>query len=632
MSINSLYRWLFAALIVPVLAGCGAGESTPQPPVVTPPVTTAAAPLNVQPDIPIDARVSDLLSRMTLAEKIGQMTQVEKNSIAPEDVTTYFVGSVLSGGGGAPQPNTPAAWRAMVGAYQDAALATRLAIPILYGVDAVHGHNNLYGATIFPHNIGLGAAGDPALVTAIAAATAEELAATGVHWNFAPVVAVPQDIRWGRTYEGYGESTALVSELGAAFVRGTQDGGILATPKHFIGDGGTAFGSSTSGSYMLDQGDMRVDEATLRRLFLPPYAAAIDAGARSVMASFSSWNGDKVHGSSYLLTDLLKGELGFDGFVVSDWQAIDQLPGDYYGDVVTAINAGIDMVMVPYDYRTFIATLTRAVEQGDVPLARIDDAVSRILRVKFEQGLFEQPLAAAPEDDASAAAEHRALARTAVQRSLVLLKNDDALPLSAAADLILVAGAAADDIGRQAGGWTITWQGSSGAITPGSTILEGIRANAGPATRVEYDRAGRFDQVVDAAGAPLPAAVCVGVVGEDPYAEGVGDRRTLALAASERNMLARLQERCTRLVVVLVSGRPLVISAELPDWDALVAAWLPGSEGGAVADVLFGAVPFVGTLPYSWPASDDHLPVNINRDPQPGEPLFPFGYGITTAP
>ncbi len=627
MSIHFRARWLLVTLIVTALMGCGAAE-----PPNAPAPSTDATPIYRSPDALVEARVADLLSRMSLAEKIGQMTQVEKNSIAPEDVTVYWVGSVLSGGGGSPRPNTPEAWHAMVSDYQNAALATRLGIPILYGVDAVHGHNNLRDATIFPHNIGLGAASDPALVAAIAAATAAELHATGVHWNFAPVVAAPQDIRWGRTYEGYGEATALVSELGAAFVRSTQDAGILATPKHFIGDGATAFGSSTTGDYLLDQGDARIDEETLRRLFLPPYAAAIAAGARSVMASFSSWNGDKVHGSRYLLTDVLKGELGFDGFVVSDWQAIDQLPGDFYSDVVTAINAGIDMVMVPYDYRTFITTLTQAVEQGDVAQARIDDAVSRILRVKFEQGLFEQPLAAAADTAVVGSPAHRNLARTAVQQSLVLLKNDGVLPLSEDADLILVAGEAANDIGRQAGGWTIEWQGGNSDITAGTTIVDGIREIVAPAMRVEFNRFGRFDQVVDAAGAPLPAAACIGVVGELPYAEGLGDRRSLNLADNEREMLVRLRARCDKLVVVIVSGRPLVITEDLPQWDALVAAWLPGSEGAGVADLLFGAAPFTGKLSYTWPASNDQLPINVNRDLQRGAPLFPLGFGLTSAP
>ena len=371
----------------------------------------------------VDARVSDLLARMTLAEKIGQMTQVEKNSIAPDDITNLFIGSLLSGGGGAPDTNTVQDWAAMVDGFQQRALATRLGIPLIYGVDAVHGHNNLRGATIFPHNVGLGAARDPDLVQRIGRATAEELAATGIPWDFAPVVAVPQDIRWGRAYEGYSEDTALVTQLSTAYLRGLQGDGlgsplsVLATPKHFIGDGGTALGSAAASGYLLDQGDTRVDEAALRALFLPPYQAAVDAGAQSIMVSFSSWQGMKMHANKYLLTDVLKGELGFSGFLISDWMAINQLPGDYHAQVAASINAGLDMVMVPTDYKLFITTLTQAVEQGDVPQARIDDAVRRILRVKFELGLFDHPLSDPANRPQAGADAHRQLARQAVRET-----------------------------------------------------------------------------------------------------------------------------------------------------------------------------------------------------------------------
>ncbi|MBK8048918.1 MAG: glycoside hydrolase family 3 protein, partial [Anaerolineales bacterium] len=571
----------------PAIATSAVAQSTPANTVSAtanaPAKASNRSPLYQDAAAPVEKRVDDLLARMSLAEKIGQMTQVEKNSLTPNDVTRFGIGSVLSGGGGYPLSNTKDGWREMVGSFQEAALQTPLAIPLLYGVDAVHGHNNAYGATIFPHNIGLGATGDPELVERIAAATAEELKATGVNWNFAPVVAVPQDIRWGRTYEAYGDQTDLVAALGAASVRGLQNG-ILATPKHYIGDGGTAFGSATTNGYLLDQGDTQMDEATLRRLFLPPYEAAIDAGANSVMVSFSSWNGEKLHGSRYLLTDVLKDELDFAGFIVSDWQAIDQLPGDYYSDVITAINAGIDMVMVPYDYKNFIATLTQAVEMGDVPLARIDDAVQRILRVKFAQGIFEQPLPAEPGADAGlGAAAHRELAREAVRRSQVLLKNEDqTLPLAKDLPLIFVAGDAADDIGVQAGGWTLEWQGKTGDITPGTTILEGIRATVSPATRVEYNRYGKFDTVIDAAGNAAVADACIVVVGEEPYAEGKGDRADLALPSREARMIDRMSEQCRKTVVLLVSGRPLIVTDYLASWDALVASWLPGTEGQGV--------------------------------------------------
>jgi beta-glucosidase len=589
-------------------------------PAITPPSLPApASPTPLSPE----ARAVELLARMTLAEKIGQMTQVEKNSIQPADVTAQGIGSVLSGGGGYPQPNTAAAWLKMTNDFQAAALKTRLGIPLLYGVDAVHGHNNVAGATIFPHQVGLGAARDPDLVRRIGRATAEEAAATGVHWNFAPVLAVPQDIRWGRTYEAFGEDPELVSRLGVAYLAGLQEGTpiVLATPKHYLSDGGAAFGSSRASGmgarYLLDQGDARLDEATLRRVHLPPYKAAVDAGALSIMASFSSWNGVKVHAQKYLLTDLLKEELGFRGFVVSDWQAVDQIPGGYDNAVATAINAGIDMVMVPYDYNRFIATLTRAVEREAVPISRIDDAVRRILTVKFTLGLFEHPLADDRSLAAVGSAAHRELGREAVRKSLVLLKNDGrALPVAKDAPRILVGGAAADDIGIQCGGWTIEWQGKTGPITAGTTILEGIRRAAGPATQVEFSADGRLSD------AATRAAVAIAVVGERPYAEGVGDRADLALGADDLTVIQRLRERSERLVVVLITGRPLLIGDVLPLADAVVVAWLPGSEGVGVADVLFGDFPFTGKLPYTWPAAMSQLP-------QPaGAALFAYGYGL----
>ncbi|HEY4721876.1 MAG TPA: glycoside hydrolase family 3 protein, partial [Anaerolineae bacterium] len=398
---------------------------------------------------------------MSALEKIGQMTQVEKNSLPGNAVTSQFIGSVLSGGGGSPAPNTPEGWSEMTDDFQKYALETRLGIPILYGADAVHGHNNVRGAVIFPHNIGLGAAADEDLMRRIGRVTAEEMVATGVKWNFAPVVAVPQDIRWGRTYEGYSENTDLVSRLGTAYLQGLQDKNladplsVLGTLKHYIGDGGTAWGTSTTENYKLDQGVTQVDEATLRALFLPPYAAGIKAGAKNVMISYSSWGGMKMHAQKYLLTDVLKGELGFDGFVVSDWGGADQISNDYYTSVVTAINAGIDMNMVPYDYNRFITTLTKAVEKGDVPMSRIDDAVRRILRVKFELGLFEHPNANVDQLPQVGSKGHRAVAREAVAKSLVLLKNEkSALPLSKSDPLIYVAGVGANDIGMQSGGWT----------------------------------------------------------------------------------------------------------------------------------------------------------------------------------
>lgn len=582
----------------------------------------------------IEARVRDLLSQMTLAEKIGQMTQVEKNSIPPEDVTIYFIGSVLSGGGGNPTPNSLKTWRSMVQAYMHAALQTRLAIPLIYGVDAVHGHNNVVGATIFPHNIGLGAARDADLVERIGQATAHELLATNVHWNFAPAVSVPQDFRWGRTYEGYSENTGLVSELGAAYVRGLQkkhgsSEWVLASVKHYVGDGGTEWDSRTSSdaaaagnnwqaanlNWRIDQGDTRVDEATLRRVHLMPYKDAIEAGAENIMVSFSSWNGLKMHAHEYLLTQVLKGEWGFKGFLVSDWMALGQLSADGYEAVVIAINAGLDMIMVPYDYKTFISNLTLAVEKGDVPMERIDDAVGRILRAKFLLGLFEQSITDESYLADFGGERHRTLAREAVQKSLVLLKNDHAALPPAKGETLAVAGPGADDIGLACGGWTISWQGSAGAITEGSTLLEGLKARAD----VLYSSDGTFSERVKTA---------VVVIAEKPAAEGEGDCEDLTLSAEDTALIERVRARCERLVLVIYSGRPLIITHVVEHCDAIVAAWLPGSEAHAIADVLLGDVPFTGKLPYTWIASMEQLPLRqLQASGQ--SPLWAFGHGLT---
>lgn len=612
---------LLIVLTISLISGCS--SKTPAPVLPTP--------------IPPGDSVEALLMQMTLDEKIGQMTQVEKNSIQPADVTKYFIGSVISGGGGSPAVNNTREWAAMIRQYQQAALETRLGIPILYGLDAVHGHGNLYGATIFPQEIGLGAAHDPELVRQIGAATAEEMLASGVTWNFAPVVAVPQDIRWGRTYEAYAEDANLVSQLGAALIEGLQTlptdfkpaAGqtlyTLATAKHFLGDGGTDFGSSTQNifqPYLLDQGNMTLDESSVRRLFLPPYKAAVDAGVQSVMVSFSSWNGTKMHASKFWITDVLKGELGFQGLVVSDWGGIDQIDKDYSKAVTTAINAGIDMSMVPYDYKRFTSTLKKAVEAGDVPMERIDDAVRRILRAKSALGLFAQPFPAAAEDVVGSQT-HRTLARQAVRESLVLLKNDQGtLPLSKNTPLIYVGGQGADDMGMQCGGWTIEWQGKSGAIEPGTTLLKGIQAAAAPESKVEYNREGQFAGSAD---------VGIAVVGEQPYAEGVGDRKSLALSDKDIALIQAMREHSRKLVVIILSGRPMVITPQFNSADAWVAAWLPGSEGDGVADVLFGDHPFTGTLPYAWPRSDEQLPLNdrtIAGKTGCDAPLFQRGYGL----
>ena len=609
----------------------------------------------------IETKVKDLLAKMTLAEKIGQMTQPEKNSVRPGDVAALALGSVLSGGGGNPTPNTPAAWAGMVRAFQDEALSSRLGIPLLYGVDAVHGHNNVRGATIFPHLVSLGAAGDADLARRVARATAVECAATGVRWDFAPMVAVVQDVRWGRAFEAFGDDTALVSELGAAYVRGLQEedgrpptadgrqtegGGqrsavdtlsaptaVLATPKHYIGDGATLWGTSRMEmldvKFSIDQGDVREDEAALRRKYLPPYVAALEAGALCVMASFSSWQGVKMHAHHHLLTEVLKDELGFRGFVVSDWMAVDQIDPDFGVAVARAVNAGIDMVMVPYDYPRFMATLTAAVERGDVAQSRIDDAVARILRVKFALGLFERPHTDPALLARVGCPDHRALAREAVRRSVVLLRNKGGALPRRAPGLVLLAGEAGDDIGLQCGGWTIKWQGVSGrAATEGTTILEGLQQTAPPGSRIEFNRFGRFDHVTDAAGAPLTADLGLVVLHEPPYAEGLGDRADLCLSADDLALIERVKARSRQVAVLLVTGRPLIITDALPLADAWLAVWWPGSEGAGVGDVVFGHHPFTGRLPTHWPRSMAQLPLDTLLA-DPAGPLFPGGFGLT---
>jgi beta-glucosidase len=577
----------------------------------------------------VDDRVAALLSQMTLAEKIGQMTQIEIGSIDAPTSAEFELGSILNGGGGAPKAgNTPQAWYDMVNGYQQAALGTRLGIPIIYGLDAVHGNNDVVGATIFPQNVGMGATNDAALVTKECAATALEMNAVGIRWSFGPVIAVPQDIRWGRTFEGYSENTDLVSKLGTACVQGFQ-GSSLSTPdtaaatlKHFIGDGGTAFGSSTAsgptGPYLLDQGVDQMDEATLLKLFLPPYQAAIKAGARIVMVSYSSTTAGKDTGNKHLITDILKTQLGFTGFVVSDWGAVDQVvPDDYSASVAQSINAGIDMVMVPTDYVRFITTMTSLVQAGTIPQARIDDAVTRILRVKFEMGLFENPMTAAGKISEEGSAADRAIASQAVSESATLLKTSpNVLPIATAGTKVLLAGEGADDIGIQSGGWTITWQGSTGDTTTGTTLKDALSAKLGD--NLTYDQNGAFP-------AGTKADVGIVVVAERPYAEGVGDSSTLTLPPQDVALVAKMRPEVNKLIVVVMSGRPMLLD-DFSSADAIVAAWLPGTEGEGLADVLLGAKPFVGTTPYTWPKTAADAP-RVGKSACDGA-VYPVGYGL----
>jgi beta-glucosidase len=566
----------------------------------------------------IAQRVADLLGRMTLDEKIGQMTQVDREFLdSDSDIARYALGSIISGGGSNPDTNTPAGWADMVDGFQRVALSSRLKIPILYGIDAVHGAGSVRGATVFPHNIGLGAARDPALAEEIARATAEELVGTGIRWNFAPSMAVARNARWGRTFESFGETAELAASF-STYVSGLQGpalgaeaGSVLATAKHWIADGGTQDGR--------DGGNASLSDAELRAIHMPPFLAAIQAGVGSIMIGHNSVNGTPMHANRRLVTDVLRGELRFDGLVVSDWDGTGDVSDDYAVAVRSLVDAGIDMVMVPADYRRFISTLRDEVNAGRVPLSRIDDAVTRILTKKFQLGLFEQPFADRSLTAGVGSAVHRALARRAVRESLVLLKNDGILPLAKTTRRIFVAGRSADDIGNQAGGWTIDWQGRSGDIIPGTTILESIRAAVAPGTKVTHAR--------DASGIDGSYDVAIAVVGETPYAEWVGDRTdSLGLDSEDEDTLAALRRSGVPTVVVLVSGRPLVVTREIPSWRAFVAAWLPGSEGQGVADVLFGDAAPTGRLPRSWPRSTSQVDAPFS------DPLFPYGFGLTYGP
>ena len=594
----------------------------------------AAADAAAGPFARYDAEAGKLLAGMTLEEKIGQMVQAEQDKLKDvEDIRTYFLGSLLSGGDSDPKTNSLADWRDLYDRYQQTAVKTRLGIPILYGVDAVHGHNNVLGAVIFPHNIGLGATRNAGLVARIARATAVEMRATGMHWAFAPCVAVPRDERWGRTYEGFGEDPALAAELGAAAVRGLQGTSlddplsVLACAKHYAGDGGTAWGTgmldkATGSRYPLDRGDTRMSEAELRRLHLPGYLSTIKAGVGSIMPSYSSWNGEKLSGHKRLLTDILKGELGFEGFLISDYDAIDELPGSYREQIKASVLAGMDMFMVPGKYRELYAHLLDLAKKNEIPLARIDDAVRRILRVKLAMGLMHPQRATTADrklESRFGSPEHRRLARQAVRESLVLLKNEGAaLPLPKEARQVHVLGRGADDVGMQSGGWTITWQGKMGAVTSGTTILQAIRERAGAQTKVTHGPEAGVSGKADAA---------VVVVGEEPYAEFKGDRTDLALTEADRAVVAAARKSASRVVVVVLSGRPLILGDVLGQADAILAAWLPGSEGAGIADVLFGDHKPTGKLPISWPRTMEQIPVNAGDTRY--DPLFPYGHGLT---
>ena len=577
-----------------------------------------------------------LLSKMTLEEKIGQMTQAEQDALKDiNDIEKYFLGSVLSGGNSDPRAgNSLEAWTELYDRCQSHALKTRLGIPILYGVDAVHGHNNVLGAVIFPHNIGLGCTRNPRLVEKAARITAEEVRATGINWAFAPCVAVPRDERWGRTYEGFGETPELARTLGEAAVKGIQGTdlsnplSVLACAKHFAGDGGTVYGTGilkekSTQRWPLDRGDTRLSEKELKDLHIQGYVTAIKAGVASIMPSYNSWNGVKCSGSKRLLTEILKQEMGFEGFLISDYDALDELPGDYKSDIEQSINAGMDMVMVPSKYREFFATLLGLVKEGKVPLSRIDDAVRRILRVKFSMGLMDKKrnhLADRSLHKSFGSAEHRQVARECVRESLVLLKNEKkTLPLSKRLARIHVGGKSADDIGNQCGGWTVAWQGESGNVmTGGTTILKAIQNTVSASTKITVSKDGTGG---------VGADIGVVVIGETPYAEMLGDTEDLSLAKEDIDAIENMKRAGLRVVAVLLSGRPMILDPVLGKCDAFVAAWLPGTEGQGVADVLFGDYKPKGKLSFSWPRSMGQIPINFGDSKY--DPLFKYGFGLT---
>ncbi len=640
------------------LNGCTVAPSaTPPPATVTPTPTNAPAcgdgpeQIVCWPQVDsvvtsdVDVEVANVVRSMTLDEKVGQMVMAEIQEVTADDVRDYHLGAVLNGGGSWPNKNkasTVADWVGLADGFYVASTDTsggRSAVPVMWGTDAVHGHNNVRGATIFPHNIGLGAANDPVLVRQIGAATALEVAATGIDWVFAPTLAVVRDDRWGRTYEGYSEDPEIVKAYAGEIVAGLQgEGGsddlfdaahVIATAKHFVGDGGTQNGD--------DQGNTVATEEELRDIHGQGYFSALRAGAQTVMASYNSWNGSKLHGNRYLLTEVLKEQMGFDGFVLGDWNGHAQVPGCSNERCAQAFNAGVDMMMVPWDWKEFIASTKAQVVSGDIPMERVDDAVARILRVKMRAGLFD---AGRPSERTHAAdttlvasAAHKSLARQAVRASLVLLKNsDNLLPLDPSSN-ILVAGAAANSIAQQCGGWTVTWQGTGTGpldFPQATSILDGIESAVSAAGgTVTYSAAGTFDP-----GATPDVAIVV--YGESPYAEYAGDLSSIEYQHGNKadlSLLRRLRAENIPVVSVFLSGRPLWVNKELNASNAFVAAWLPGSEGAGVADVIFTSAAgvtnhdFSGKLSFSWP--NRAVQLVLNRKDEVYQPLFPYGFGLT---
>ena len=631
----------------------------------------------------IEEKITDLLSKMSLEQKIGQMVQPERQFITPEEVKNYHIGSVLSGGGSVPGENRPEDWIKMNDEYWKASREedeNHLAIPIIYGVDAIHGNTNVKGAVVFPHNIGLGAANDPDLIEKIATATAQEILATGVDWTFAPTLAVARNDHWGRTYESYSEDPKIVAQYAEKFVKGLQgdfgEDNVIACAKHWVGDGATLHG--------IDQGDMCISEEELRKFHIPPYQAAIDAGVLTIMVSLSSWYGEKLHGHKYLITDVLKNELKFDGFVISDWDGIDYLDDDFSEAVALSVNAGLDMFMVTEKWKEFIDHVKNHVKSGRIEETRIDDAVRRILRVKLRFGMFSKPRPAerkfSLDNSDFGGKEHRETARKAVRKSLVMLKNEDILPLDKNAK-ILVAGKNAHNRGHQCGGFTIAWQGVddndkakdksyimddseklkprekkvSNNIAHRSSIIGGTSIWEGISSVVPHAELNIDGKAAD----PEKHDVAIVVIGEVPYAEMRGDIRVEGLAkglkisqgsTTEKNDIPVMKEgpygthlyhhelhpedlqtiqnitnKGIPVVTIMICGRPLVVNKELEKSKAFVVAWFPGSEGQGISDVIFGDYNFEGKLSFSWPRYDDE---NWNVGDDNYNPLYPYGYGL----
>ncbi len=559
------------------------------------------------------------IAMMTLEEKAGQLIQAERGGIQLSEVSQYNIGSILSGGGSVPSKNNPEGWITLTNRMQKVSRNSSSGIPLVYGIDAVHGNGNVADVTIFPHNIGLGAANDPELMEAIGGATAREVAATGVDWNFGPAVSCVQDIRWGRSYESYSEDINIVAALAAPYITGMQNEGVLATTKHFIGDGHVAFGTG-EGDNLIDRGDVTVDREYMLEINLPAYRAAIEAGTKSIMASFNSVNGEKVHGDKYLLTDVLRGELGFEGLVVSDWEAIHTIAPTLPDQVAKSINAGVDLLMQPYNWKDVYFAIISKVEDGTISEERLNEAVRRNLVFKFEAGLFVDNFE--KEAGQVGTSENKAIAREAVAKSMVLLENSGVLPLKKDAKVYLT-GPASDNVGIQSGGWTREWQGNmdpdqNGGISLMDAMSLVLSENGG-----------------ELVASPDEADVVVISIGEMPYTEMFGDTADLSMTGplSLVGNLEAIEEAKFSgkpVVTIMIAGRPMLLEDYVNDWDALVMAWLPGTEGNGMTDVLFGDSPFTGKLPVTWPKTNDQAADSVimdNYDTIDHE--YKIGYGLT---